>query len=33
MHEWLIPFPGFFHAEKQAMYSVCKEMLDGLGLD
>lgn len=33
LHEWLIPFPGFFHAEKQAMYSLCKEMLDGLGLE
>lgn len=32
LHEWLVPFPGFFHAEKQAMYSLCKEMLDGLGL-
>ena len=25
--------PAFFHAEKQALYSVCKDMLDGLGLD
>ena len=33
LHEWLVPYPGFFHAEKQAMYSLCKEMLDGLGLE
>lgn len=32
LHEWLIPFPGFFHTEKQSMYSLCKEMLDGIGL-
>lgn len=32
LHEWLIPFPGFFHAKKRAIYSLCKEMLDGLGL-
>ncbi|PXF44647.1 hypothetical protein BWQ96_05589 [Gracilariopsis chorda] len=33
LHEWMVPFPGLFHAEKQAMYSLCKEMLDGLGLE
>lgn len=33
LHEWLIPFPGFFHAEKQALYAICKEMLDGLSLE
>ena len=33
LHEWLVPFTGFFHAEKQAMYAHCKEMLDGLGLE
>ncbi|PXF48450.1 hypothetical protein BWQ96_01619 [Gracilariopsis chorda] len=33
LHEWMIPFPGFFHAEKQAMYALCKEMLDGLGIE
>ena len=32
IHEWLIPFPGFFHIEKQSLYPLCKEMLDGLGL-
>lgn len=32
IHEWLVPIPGFFHAEKQAMYSLYKEMLDGVGL-
>ena len=32
LHEWLVPFPGFFHAEKQAMYSICKELLHGVGL-
>ena len=33
LHEWMVPLPGFFHTEKQAMYSLCKEMLDGLGLE
>lgn len=33
LHNWLFPFSGFLHAEKQAMYSLCKEMLDGLGLE
>ena len=33
LHEWMVPLPSFFHAEKQAMYSLCKEMLDGLGLE
>lgn len=33
LHEWFIPFSGFFHAEKQIMYSLSKEMLDGLGLE
>ena len=32
VHEWLIPFPGFFHVEKQSLYPLCKEMLHGLGL-
>lgn len=32
LHEWLVPFPGFFHAEKQALYSLCKELLHGIGL-
>lgn len=33
VHECLVPFPGLFHAKKQAMYSIFKEILDGLGLD
>ena len=33
LHEWMVPLTGFFHTEKQAMYSLCKEMLDGLGLE
>ena len=33
LHEWLVPYPGFFHAEKQAIYSLCKEMVDGLGVE
>ena len=33
LHEWLIPFRESLHAERQTMYSVYKEMLDGLGLD
>ena len=32
VHEWLKPFPGFFHVENQSLYPVCKEMLDFLGL-
>ena len=33
VHPWLIPFPGFFHIEKQSLYPVCKELLYGLGLE
>jgi hypothetical protein len=32
LHKWLVPFPGFFHVEKQALYPIAKELLDGLGL-
>lgn len=32
IYEWLIPFPGFFHIEKQSLYPLCKEILHGLGL-
>jgi protein-disulfide isomerase-like protein with CxxC motif len=32
LYQWLVPFPGFFHVEKQALYPVGKEILDGLGL-
>ena len=32
VQEWLIPFPGFFHVEKQSLYPVCKEIIDCLGL-
>ena len=33
IHEWLVPFPGFFHIEKQSLYPLCKEILHGLGLE
>ncbi|PXF48824.1 hypothetical protein BWQ96_01380 [Gracilariopsis chorda] len=33
LHEWIVPFPGFLNAEKQSMYLLCKDMLDGLGLE
>lgn len=33
VHEWMIPFPGFFHCENQAIYSVSKEMMKGLCLE
>lgn len=32
VHEWLVPFPGFFHIEKQSLFHLCKEMLHGMGL-
>lgn len=33
VHEWVIPFPGFFHIEKQSLYPLCKEMLHGIRLE
>ncbi|PXF42589.1 hypothetical protein BWQ96_07684 [Gracilariopsis chorda] len=33
LHEWMVPFPGFFHVEKQCLYPLCREMLYGLGLN
>ena len=33
LHEWMVPLPSFFHTGKHAVYSLCKEMLDGLGLE
>ena len=33
VHQWLIPFLGFFQIEKQSLYPLCNEMLHGLGLE
>lgn len=32
LHELLIPFHELFQAEREKLYSICKEILDGLGL-
>ncbi|PXF44754.1 hypothetical protein BWQ96_05513 [Gracilariopsis chorda] len=32
LHEWMVPFHGFFHVDKQCLYPLCREMLYGLGL-
>ena len=26
LHEWLVPIPGLFHAEKQALQSICRNL-------
>lgn len=30
--DWLVPFPAFFHFEKQCFYALCREMLNVVGL-
>lgn len=32
IHEWLVALSGLFHVEKQSLFSLCKEMLHGMGL-